>query len=336
METRRRETEDNRTRLNLLPVDDVFAFHDTHDRTGDIVVTRTVEARHFSSFATDQNEVVFAASLSHTSNELVHDTRFQAARSHVVEEEQRTCALNEDIVTAVVHDVLARQFVRAHFDIDLELGAHAVNGAHEDRVLHAEVVQREQATEVAHVAENALVESGTYGLLDTDHCLIGTCQGNSCVCVIHLFSFALRAGSDLALFTGTLFFINISERIKDEACGIRHLVDVYNVGHHMRIQLEQCLVTPGKHLFECIRTCKLAALGTADSAVLESDKARFTGAFENDRSGNTALFHRLRKINKRKNLRRSQKRQAFEFIKRLVLCTETIRHHLVKVKQGAL
>ena len=68
------------------------------------------------------------------------------------------------------------------------------DGAHEDRVLHAEVVKRKEATEVAHVAQNALVECSTYGFLDTDHCFVGTCQGHSCVCVIHLFSFALIQG----------------------------------------------------------------------------------------------------------------------------------------------
>ena len=92
-----------------------------------------------------------------------------------------------------------------------------------------------------------LVECSTYGFLDTDHRFVSSGQGNSCVCVIHLFSFARNRALCFALLAGTLFFINISERIQNEARGIGHLVDVRRLGHQVRIELVHGVVAPCLH-----------------------------------------------------------------------------------------
>ena len=90
-------------------------------------------------------------------------------------------------------------------------------------------------------------------------------------------------------------------------------------------------VAPCKNLLECIRPCQFTALGTADAAILKRDKAPTALVrFANHRTGNAALFHGLREIDKRQHLARSKEREALELVERLVLRAEAVAHHLVQ------
>ena len=93
--------------------------------------------------------------------------------------------------------------------IDKKFGAphvtkDGVTVAKEVELEHAEVVQREETAKVADVTEDALVECSTYGFLDTDHRFVSSGQGNSCVCVIHLFSFARNRALSTPTYIPTL------------------------------------------------------------------------------------------------------------------------------------
>ena len=78
------------------------------------------------------------------------------ARADVVEEEERPRAATEDVVDAVVHNVIADGIVPPEADSHADLGADAINAAHQDR----SVATRggEEATEAANVAHDLRAE----------------------------------------------------------------------------------------------------------------------------------------------------------------------------------
>ena len=111
--------------------------------------------------------VVLLAGLAEAGDDLAEDGTVELGRADVVHEEQRTCALHEDVVHAVVDDVLAHGVVLLHHRGDLELGADAVRGGDEDRVLGASLRQSAEAAERADAA-NHVDRLGA-----ADHCLDG-------------------------------------------------------------------------------------------------------------------------------------------------------------------
>ena len=74
-----------------------------------------------------------------------HDRR-EAARGQIVEKEQGTGALDEDVVDAVIYQIDADRVVHAAHERDFELGAHAVSACDEHRVGHG-ITEGEQAAE---------------------------------------------------------------------------------------------------------------------------------------------------------------------------------------------
>ncbi len=86
--------------------------------------------------------------------------RLQFTRAEIIEEEQRLRAEHRDIVHAMVHEVCADGVVLVQREGELELGADAVHGRHEDRLAIFFHVQREQAAETADIAEHLTAMRG--------------------------------------------------------------------------------------------------------------------------------------------------------------------------------
>ena len=105
--------------------------------------------------AADERAARLLASLADAGDDLGDRLGLELADGHVVEEEQRLGAGCEDVVGAHGHQVDAHRVVLSEHLGDLELGAHAVGAAHEQRVGH--VLRRrdgEQAAESADVADD--------------------------------------------------------------------------------------------------------------------------------------------------------------------------------------
>ena len=88
-------------------VDDTRAVDKADDKAGKVVLAVGVEPRHLGGLAAEQRAPVFAAGLCHAADDLLGHFGRQPARGQVVEEEQRTGALHQDVVDAVVHQILA-------------------------------------------------------------------------------------------------------------------------------------------------------------------------------------------------------------------------------------
>ena len=70
----------------------------------------------------------------------------------------------EDVVDTVVHDVVADGIVAPQADSDADLGADAVNAAHQDRSVAAR--GSVEAAEAANIADDLRAERGADGALD--------------------------------------------------------------------------------------------------------------------------------------------------------------------------
>ena len=129
-------------------------------------------------------------------DDLLHDL----PGGDVVEEEQRFGSLHRDVVDRTGDEVDADGVVDAHEPRDQRLRPHAVGRRHEDRVAQAPLVEREQATEAADVADHFGTERRAHVLLDElDRTLTGgdvdtgRLVGQWLVLVLALGSFAHRA-----------------------------------------------------------------------------------------------------------------------------------------------
>ena len=58
--------------------------------------------------------------------------RIEAAGGQVVEEEEGSGSLNENVIDAMIHQVLADGPVPVGQDGDIELGSHTVGARHQD------------------------------------------------------------------------------------------------------------------------------------------------------------------------------------------------------------
>jgi len=84
----------------------------------------------------------------------------------VVEEEQRPRPLDQDVVHAVGHQVVAHRVVDAGLKRDLQLRAHAVGARHQHRLPLGARIQPEEPAEEAELAQHLRIERGAHQLPD--------------------------------------------------------------------------------------------------------------------------------------------------------------------------
>src|SRR6185436_8627106 len=100
-------------------------------------------------------------------DDLARDRYIQPTAGKVVEKEQRLGALRQQVVDAHCDEVDADGRVPAGIDGDLELGADAVIGGDQDRVLEASGLEVEQGAEAAEVYPCARPPGGYGQRLDS-------------------------------------------------------------------------------------------------------------------------------------------------------------------------
>ena len=125
------------------------AFGRADRETRKIVVAVLVEPGHFRGLAADQRAAGFPAAFGDARNDRGGGLGIELAAGEIVEEEQRLGALHHEVVDRHRHEVDADAGVQAGFDRDLDLGADAVGGRDQDRVLEAGGLEVEQPAEPA-------------------------------------------------------------------------------------------------------------------------------------------------------------------------------------------
>ena len=114
-----------------------------------IVVLLRIKARHLRRLAPDQGTARQPAALGNAGNHRARRLQVELPAGKIVEKEQRFGALHQHIVHAHGDEIDADAAVLPRGDGDLELGADAVVGGNQDRVLEAGPLEVEQAAEAA-------------------------------------------------------------------------------------------------------------------------------------------------------------------------------------------
>ena len=121
----------------------------------EIIVLVPVHARHLGRLAADEGAPGFAAALRNAGDHVTGALHLELAGREVIQEEQRLCALHDEIVDAHGNEVNADRRVPARIDGDLELGADAVVGGNQDRIAVTGGLQVEQTTKTAEISIGA-------------------------------------------------------------------------------------------------------------------------------------------------------------------------------------
>jgi hypothetical protein len=145
--------------------DEFGALNDSHNEAGEVVFAVGVEAGHLRGFAADEGAAVGAACIGQAGDDLLRNFAVEAASGEVVEEEERGCALDGDVVDAVVDEVGADGVMDAELEGELELGADAVGRGDQDWLL-VFAVETEEAAEAADLAEHVAGEGALGEVLD--------------------------------------------------------------------------------------------------------------------------------------------------------------------------
>src|SRR5258706_16304411 len=93
-----RKTEDNIACRNPRAVNDPRTIDDTDNKTGDVVLTIRIKARHLGSFAAEKRTAGIAAATRKTAHDLLDHVRVKFACCDVVKEKERAGALHQNVV----------------------------------------------------------------------------------------------------------------------------------------------------------------------------------------------------------------------------------------------
>ena len=135
-------------------------------KAAEIVIAVLVEAGHLGGLAADQRAAGFAAAFGDAGDDRGRRLRIELAAGEVVEEEQRLGALHHEVVDRHRHEVDADAAMQAGLDRDLDLGADAVGGGDQHRILEARRLEVEQAAEAADFGIRAGARGGADHRLD--------------------------------------------------------------------------------------------------------------------------------------------------------------------------
>ena len=147
--------------LHVGTGEQLVAFGDADERSGDVEGARRVHARHLGGLATEQGAAGDSARLGHPADHLGDEIGVEHAGGDVVEEEQRPGRLHEHVVDAVVDDVHPDAAHHAEPGGEFDLGADAVGRGDEHGVAQRRDRRGgEHAAEAADAAQHAVVVGG--------------------------------------------------------------------------------------------------------------------------------------------------------------------------------
>src|ERR1700675_4840838 len=106
-------------------IDNLRAFNDPDDPTGEIVFALPIDSWHLRRFTADQRATGRATSARKSANELIENAPFQLFRADIIEKKQRTRAKRRDVVDTMGHQIDADGIVPVHREGHLQFCAPA-------------------------------------------------------------------------------------------------------------------------------------------------------------------------------------------------------------------
>ncbi len=177
------DTEDNVAGRDIRSRQQPVALDRADREAGEIIVFRRVHARHFGSLAADQRTAGLAAALGDALDDFRGPRRIELAGGEIIEEEQRLRALHHQIVDAHGDQIDADRVVPVGADRELEFGADAVGGGHQQGIAEIRALEVEHAAEAADLAVGARSRGRAREWLDQIDQPIAGIDIDSCVAV---------------------------------------------------------------------------------------------------------------------------------------------------------
>src|SRR5262245_20092123 len=147
-------------------VNDPVTVDHADDEPRKVIFADGVKSGHLGGLAPEQRAIVFAASGGQPVDNLGDDVGVEFPRGDVIEEEERPGALNQDVVDAVRHEVVADRVVDARGERYFQLRAHSVATRDQDRLARVWENAVEHPAEAAYFGKDVLVERRARQLLD--------------------------------------------------------------------------------------------------------------------------------------------------------------------------
>ena len=173
------------------------AFGSAHGKACEIIVAASIHAGHFGGLAADQRTACLAATRRNAADDGRTLVGVELAGGEVVEEKQRFGTLHDEVVDAHGDEVDADRVMLVGIDGDLQLGADAVIGGNQDRILETGRLQVEQAAEAADLAIGARTARRAHMRLDLFHQKISGVDIHTCIAVGQTVLFLARSWLDL-------------------------------------------------------------------------------------------------------------------------------------------
>ena len=145
-------------RLNSAAIHNFRPVHQAHGKTSQVILPFGIETGHLGGFPADKGAPRLAAAVGHALHDLRRLLGHQLSCSQVVQEDQRRCALANNVVHAHRHAIDTHRIVNIHHKGQFQLGAHAVGAGHHHRVLPAQAGYRKEAAKGAQVAQHPVAE----------------------------------------------------------------------------------------------------------------------------------------------------------------------------------
>jgi hypothetical protein len=183
VEADRREREQCVARRDLPAVNDALAIHDADDEARHVVFAVGIEAGHLGGLAAESTQLFSRQPRAMPSTTEAIDFGSECAGRNVVEKEERTRALHENVVNAVVDEIAPDSVVRVRLESDFEFRSDAVRRSDEHGRTQGGKRAIEHSAEAADLGERARVESSARHLFDPVNRRICRVDGNARVAV---------------------------------------------------------------------------------------------------------------------------------------------------------
>ena len=146
-----------------------LALGGTHGKARKVIVVAMVHAGHFGGLAANERAAGLLAAIGDAGDDLRRGLHVQLSGCVIVEEKQRLGTLHHEVVHRHGDKVDTHPMVAPGLDGDAQLGAHAVIGGDQDRVLEPAGLEVEQSPEAAQGRIGALAAGGPGERLDRLH-----------------------------------------------------------------------------------------------------------------------------------------------------------------------
>ena len=164
LKTAGRKTDDNVSGADGLAGDELALLHAADDSADEVIFAGGIKTGHLRGLTAEKSHLILFTCLAKAGNDVLELNGINLGGADVIHEKERLRALDENIVDAVIDDVLTDGVVLVHHRGDLKLGADAVSRRNEDHTLAGRNLVK--AAECADPADNVGGLGGSDHLLD--------------------------------------------------------------------------------------------------------------------------------------------------------------------------